>query len=169
MANIIYKIPGKLHWTRVYEGQEDDYEGVERYKVTLEPSEEGWAIFNKTGLKLKVRKLVKDDPDSPDVVVFSRKKEPKEFNGKVVFKGGPPVVINADGDEMTSDQLIGNGSEGIIKIMKYVPKSRPSLVGHHLEAIQVTKYIPYEPMEDEEDEAPFDVEETKKGKKKVLF
>lgn len=167
MANTILKIPGKIYWARVYEGQEDSYDGIESYKVTFEPTDEGWAIYNKAKFKLKVRKLDSDDPDSPDVVTFRRKKEPKVHNGKTVFKGGAPIVVNEDGDEISD--LIGNGSEGIVKIIRYVPKTKKSMVGHHLEAIQVTKLIPYEPMDEEDDEMEEETPVEKKKNKKTPF
>jgi hypothetical protein len=157
------KIPGTFHWARVYEGQEDEYEGIESYKVTFEPTDEGWDIYNKAKFKLKVRKLVKDDPDSPDVVTFRRKKEKKLFNGKVVFAGGPPKVLNEDGDEISD--LIGNGSKGVVKLTRYVPK-KGKMVGHHLEALLVTDLVHYEPPEEDDDEAPFEQDETPTPKKK---
>lgn len=173
MANKIFKFTGKIFWAKVYEGYHDEYNGKQFYKVTMELDDESEALFNKSKLKLKHREM-EWEGDTIKVLTFRRDLDGKTFKDKkgnmVTLGGGAPRVVDANGDVMTEDQLIGNGSEGEILVERYIPKSMPSMVGHRFEALKVTKLIPYEPI-DEEDE---DEEETKpepvktKANKKAL-
>lgn len=171
MANKIFKFTGKLFWCKVYEGYHDEYNGKQFYKVTMELDDESEALFNQSKLKLKHRDM-EWEGDDIKVLTFRRDLDGKTFKDKkgnmVTLGGGAPRVVDANGDVMTEDQLIGNGSLGEILVERYIPKNMPSMVGHRLEAIKVTKLIPYEPAEfneDEGDEAP--VVETKSPEKKT--
>lgn len=161
------KITGKVYWARVYEGNHDEFGGKEFYKITVAPDAEGWSKFNKSGLTLKPKEVSSDDDTLG--VTFRRDLNGKKgvsAKGKAwEIPGGPPKVVDADGDEFS--ELIGNGSVCEVWVDVYKVKNGPmkGKKGHRLEGIKVLEHIPYEPMDDE-DEEPV-VEEPKKEVKKT--
>lgn len=151
MAQKTFVFEGEAYWSKVYEGHADEYNGEEFYKITVALTDESWAIFNKSGLKLKAKPVSKEEPNKLGIQ-FKRNVEPKVFKDKTggytEIGGGAPSVVDANGHVMTADQLIGNTSKVQVKVMAYRPKKNPSMVGHRLEAIKVLKLVPYEPNDD---------------------
>jgi len=169
------RFSGVFYWAKVYEGNHDEYDDKQFYKITVDLDDESWAKFSKLGTKLKKRPVTSDE-DAPDGITFRRDLEPKIVTDKKTGKkkglgGGAPKVFDKDGDLMTPDQMIANGSEGEITVEFYKTayKGR-TIVGHRLEEVHVTKYIPYEPDSfDEEFEEDEEVEEEKPVKKKKVI
>lgn len=145
-----FKFTGKAYWARVYEGNHDEYGGKEFYKITVDMDEESVAKFLKSGLKLQLKESEETEEES--VVTFRRDIHPKTGVDKKGRKwslgGGPPLVTDEDGEEITD--LIGNGSEVEVKVERY--PSKIGKYGHRLEAVRVIDLVKYEKPEDDEDE-----------------
>lgn len=157
MASTNIVLSGRAFWARVYEGNHDEYGGKEFYKITVALDGQSWGKFSSSGLSLKAKPV---EADGDDGITFRRDLHPKTGKDKTgkpySLGGGAPRVVNADGDTMTD--LIGNGSQVEVIVNVYTVSSGPmkGKKGHRLEAVKVTKLIPYEsPVDDDEvDEAP---------------
>jgi hypothetical protein len=160
MTNLI--LTGKAYWARVYEGNHDEFGGKEFYKITVALDNESWSKYSTSGLGLKPKAISSEDDTLG--ITFRRDVHAKSGVGKNgkpwSLGGGPPLVINEDGNEM--DDLIGNGSVVQVKIDTYKVANGPmkGKSGHRLEAVKVLELVSYEPPEDDGDE-PEVVEETK--------
>lgn len=164
------KLKGKAFWARVYEGNHDEYGGKEFYKITVALDDESWVKFNKTGSGLKPKAVSSDD----DTLGITFRRDVKGKSGikngkKWEIPGGPPQVVDADGDEMTD--LIGNESLVEVAVDFYKVKNGPmkGKKGHRLEGVKVLELVHYEaPDEDDEseDDVPFETEEEVKGPEK---
>lgn len=152
-------LSGKAYWARVYEGNHDEYNGREFYKITVALDDASWAKYNKSGMSLKARPVSSQDEDAPLGITFKRDLEAKVFTDKKTGKtkelgGGAPRVKDADGQVM--DALIGNGSDVEVLVNVYKTKTVPVKTGHRLEAVKVVNLIPYDEFReddlDEEDE-----------------
>lgn len=174
------KLRGKAFWARVYEGNHDEYGGKEFYKITVALDDESWVKFNKTGSGLKPKAVASDD----DTLGITFRRDVKGKSGvkngkKWEILGGPPQVVDEDGDEMTD--LIGNGSEVEVAVDFYKVKNGPmkGKKGHRLEGVKVLELVHYEAPDDDEDEdddVPFEQDEPeeevktpKVAKKKLPF
>jgi len=160
MTNLI--LTGKAYWARVYEGNHDEFGGKEFYKITVALDNESWSKYSTSGLGLKPKAVSTDDETLG--ITFRRDVHAKSGVGKNgkpwSLGGGPPLVIDEDGNEM--DDLIGNGSLVQVKIDTYKVANGPmkGKSGHRLEAVKVLELVSYEPPEDDaEDEVV--VEEAK--------
>lgn len=147
-------LKGNAYWARVYEGSHDEYGGKEFYKITVDLDGDSWGKFSRSGMTLQSRPVEKDSDIKG--ITFRRDIEGKEFKdaktGKVkVLGGGPPRVVDKDGQVMTD--LIGNGSEIEVLVEVYETKSKPPKIGHRLEAVKVLKIVHYEPPEDDDDDS----------------
>lgn len=167
MAQRIVRLRGISYWARLYEGQEDEYNDKVFTKITVELDNESWEKYNKSRMKLRPRPVTSDD-DAPDGITFRREVEGKMVKSRTgkdkELGGGYPKVVDKNGDEMTSDQLIGNGSLVEVKVSVYDIPSR-KLVGHRLEEVKVLELVPYEPYdEDDEEEEEEPVKEEPKKK-----
>lgn len=174
MASKKVILKGELFWARVQEGNHDEYSGAEFYKVTLVPDDESWVKFSKTGSSLKTRPAASDD--DRDSLTFRRDLHGKEITDKKTGKkkilgGGPPRVVDADGQPLDPDILIGNGSVGEVLVEFYSSKATKR-VGHRLEAIKVLDLVKYagsfeeddDPSPEEEDEKPVETKAKKSNK-----
>lgn len=152
MTNLI--LTGKAYWARVYEGNHDEFGGKEFYKITVALDNESWSKYSTSGLGLKPKAVSTDDETLG--ITFRRDVHAKSGVGKNgkpwSLGGGPPLVINEDGDEMTD--LIGNGSLVQVKIDTYKVANGPmkGKSGHRLEAVKVLELVSYEPPEDDADD-----------------
>lgn len=177
MASKQFVISGEFYWAKVYEGHEDEYNGVQKYKITVVPDDKGWNEFKKAGLRLKVKPSSSDANDKS--VTFSRQKEGKPWvseDGETrILGGGAPRVFDSDGNILDENTLIGNGSKGAVLVEVYDTKMGK---GHRLEAIKVYDLVPYTKSLDTDPFAAFEsgddaeeIEETvtvnKKTKKEV--
>lgn len=168
--NVVFS--GKAHWARVYEGNHDEFNGKEFYKITVELDDESWSKFNQSGLSLKPKPVASDSEELG--VTFKRDLEAKtgiDAKGKKwTLGGGPPRVKDADGEVI--NDLIGNGSTVEVLINVYTVGAGPmkGKKGHRLEAVKVLNLIKYEPPGDDDDEAEVEeetpVEEPKKSTSK---
>lgn len=159
------KLSGKAFWARVYEGNHDEYGGKEFYKITVALDDESWARFNKSKMKLKPKEVSSDDDTLG--ITFRRYVHAKtgvDKKGKAwTLGGGPPIVIDADGDDF--DELIGNGSTVEVLVETYQSKMG---TGHRLEAVKVLDHITYEAPDDDDEEEVVVEEPKKQAKKKAL-
>ena len=155
------KLTGKAYWARVYEGNHDEYGGKEFYKITIVPDDESWVKFNKSGLSLKPKEV---EEDGELGVTFRRDVHPKkgiDKKGKAwTMGGGAPQVVDEDGDEF--DKLIGNGSVVEVAVDVYSIKAGPmkGKKGHRLDGVRVLEHVAYEAPDEDEDDVPFEVDET---------
>lgn len=139
-----YVFSGEIWWSKVFEGQADSYDdGPEFYKLTMVLDDESWAKYRTSKLKLQARPVSSDEPDKMSIT-FRRAKDPKVGPDGNEFGGGVPRVLDADGNDWDTKKLIGNGSKGSILVNRYIPASKPSMVGHRLEAVKVLEHVPYE-------------------------
>ncbi len=172
------KLKGKAFWARVYEGNHDEYGGKEFYKITVALDDESWVKFNKSGSKLKPKEVSSDD----DTLGITFRRDVHGKSGvnvkgkKWEISGGPPQVVDADGDEF--DELIGNGSvvEVAVDFYKIKKGAMKGTTGHRLEGVKVLEHVQYDVPEDadedDEDDTPEEpVKEEKKSesKKKLPF
>ena len=149
--NVVFT--GKAHWARVYEGNHDEFNGKEFYKITVELDGPGWVKFNQSGLSLKSKPVSSESEELG--VTFKRDLEAKSgvsAKGKAYsLGGGTPRVVDKEGNEMTD--LIGNGSKVEVLVNVYTISKGPlkGKKGHRLEAVKVIDLIKYEPMDDDDD------------------
>ncbi len=152
----------RLEWCKVYEHTRDldgpwgawtDEGG--RYTVTAYLNEDEFNKLRDTGAT-KARDKTPDE-DGLYKIQFTRKHE-----DKFEWASGAPKVVLPEG--YTEDNLIGNGSKGIVHVDVY-KTSRAGLVGTRLTGLTVTdmvEYIPdpdYSPEPELASEAPIAPEE----------
>ena len=148
------KLKGKAYWSRLYEGQEDEYNGKKNAKISIKLDESSELLLKKVKLKLQPNKKAIDDDgkkqDHYGSYTFRRDIEPKKGTGKngkaYSIGGGYPDVYDADGEEFS--EAIGNGSVVVAKVAFFPTKFGN---GHRLEAVQVLDHIPYEGNSEEEE------------------
>ena len=129
MSTGFYYFSGKVNWAKVR--KPDDYD---RYTLDLYMDEKSWPLFEESGLNLKRR----ENDDGETFVKLSRPIE-KEIKGNTV-EYGPPEVLDAEGNELPEDVLIGNGSDIICKVAVYDTRAG---MGHRLESIKVIDLVEY--------------------------
>lgn len=119
---------GMCKWAQVYKPDSE----YDNFKINVYLDEPSWKLFESSGLQL----TPKEDDDGK--FVCFRRDNYKQIKKELVHFGAPKVM-DADGEPMTDS--IGNGSEVVVKVISY-----PSMKGrgHRLEAVKVTKLVPYE-------------------------
>lgn len=128
-------LSGTVEYAKVF--RPDSYlDGPPRYSLNLFLDDSSWALYEGLKLKNKVR-----ENDQGRYVKFSRDHNPKEWEGKVIFKGGPPEVVKADGSEWDG-KLIGNGSKVTVKLSIYKSKMGP---GSRIVKVRVDELVEYNP------------------------
>lgn len=152
-------LSGVSYWARVYEGSHDEYGGKEFYKITVALDGDSWGKFSKSGMTLQSRPVEKDS----DVkgITFRRDVEGRDFVDKRTGKsktlgGGTPRVVGPDGAVFS--ELIGNGSEVEVLVEVYQTNSKPPKTGHRLEAVKVTKHVPYDEFREDDDDVRADTD-----------
>lgn len=172
--SVKFVFSGEAYWCRCFEGQEDSYDsGPEYYKITLAMDEESWQKYKSSKIKLKSHPVSQDEPEKLSIT-FRRAKEPRVFDDGNTLGGGTPKVLDADGKPWDTSKAIGNGSKVQVLVDRYIPKDKPSMVGHRLEAVKVLKHVPYDAdpfaadfsVEPEEEDIPVKEEKPKKVEKK---
>ena len=125
------ELTGTAKWAKVY--KPDEAFGTSFWKIDVSLTPESQEIFNKSGLRLRPKKV-----DDKDYYTF-RRPTSKVFKGKLEeFK--PPIVIDSNNQPTT--QLIGNGSEVTIKVEVYDSAMGK---GHRLTGLRVNKLVEYVP------------------------
>lgn len=146
MAAKTYKLPGTFHWAKVFESNRDEegYKGQAKefggeYSVTVVFDADAVAIHKKSGSQKKVY----SDPEKYDGqphVKYTRKHESKVKGEVVSAWSGAPLIYDADGGAWPEDELLGNGTEGVVKFTVYDAGENK---GTRLDALQVTKHVEF--------------------------
>ena len=136
MATEIFYFTGVAKWCKV-DKPDPDYG---RYSVCLYMDDESWKLYKESGLELKLR----EDEQDGEYIQFSRKAERKQKDG-TMKDVGPPNLLKADGSthSLTSDGLIGNGSDVTLKVQTY--DTNMGSKGHSILAVRVNKHVVYNP------------------------
>jgi len=134
MATVDLFLKGKFKWCQT---KQPDKFG--NWKVTLYPDAEGLETVR--GLQSKGLKNVLGKDEDGYHVTFRR---PQNKKVKGELRGfTPPVVLHSDGSVCTD--LIGNGSDGYIKVevYDYKPPTGQMAKAARLAAIRVDNLVPY--------------------------
>lgn len=152
-----YYFKGKIHWAKVFESNRDmnGYKGAAKefggeYSVTLVGMDKDTkAAIKATGMQKKIQ--VDDDKyDGRPFITFTRKHENKGKGGEIVEEwSGAPQVFDDEGSAWDTDVLIGNDSDGVVKITVY---NTTDGKGTRLESLMITELIEYEGSGDDEDD-----------------
>lgn len=127
MASSYYFLSGKAKWAKLFK-PDDKYKNWQIQVYLDDPS---MKIYDESGMTMQ-----KKTDDDGQFVTF-RRPETKIIKEELV-KFDPPTVMDTDGAKL--DQLVGNGSDVTIKVVVYDTMKGK---GHRLEAVKVTKLIPY--------------------------
>lgn len=162
------KFKGLIAWTRIYEGQEDEYNGDKHWKISFYPSKEVADKIKDAGIQARLKD---DDGEKSGVAgkyfVFKRPLE-RTFDG-AVQKMDPVKVYDKDGKLLEERVSIGNGSTVEVTLEVYPTKRFGK--GTRLNSIRILDLIEYKPEDSEEgesDESEVEIVE-EEGKKKVRW
>lgn len=153
------KFKGTAAWCRLYDGQEDDFNGVKSWKMNFYPDIDTIALMKAAGIQLKLKD---DDGEKSGVsgkyFVLKRPLE-KEFSGEIQ-KFLPAEISDKDGTIMkykvNDDALgfeevgerihIGNGSTVEVTLEVYPTKRYGN--GTRLKSLKILDLIEWIPPED---------------------
>lgn len=130
-------VKGKLEWAKVFESNRDRAEWNKEtdgeYKVTVITDKATAKTLKDEGCMKKIEEV-----DGGFKVTFSR-----PHNGMQDWMGGAPIVADIAGKawDLESNGLIGNGSEGIVKVEIY--PTRTGRTGTRLLGLQVLDHVVY--------------------------
>jgi hypothetical protein len=127
MASSYYFLSGKAKWAKLFK-PDDKYKN---WQVQVYLDDASMKTYDESGMTMQ-----KKTDDDGQFVTF-RRPETKIIKEELV-KFDPPTVLDNDGNKL--DQLVGNGSDVTIKVVVYDTMKGK---GHRLEAVKVTKLIPY--------------------------
>lgn len=170
MAKAQYlKFKGLIAWARIYDGQEDEYNGDKHWKISFYPNKEVAESIKAAGIQARIKD---DDGEKSGVAgkyfVFKRPLE-RSFDG-VTQKLDPVKVVDKMGKEYPERISIGNGSTVEVTLEVYQTKRFGK--GTRLKEIKVLDLIEYKPDDQEdaaEDNAPAPEVVEEEGKKKVRW
>lgn len=128
MATEYLYLRGKAKWAQLTKPDKE----FDNFKINVYLDDESKALFAESGLQL----TPKTDEDG-EYVVF-RRPNYKQIKNELVHFGAPNVI---DPEGRTVSELIGNGSEVVVKVVVYDSKKGK---GHRLETVQVTNLVVYE-------------------------
>lgn len=132
-------VKGKIQWAKVFESNRDraDFhkETDGAYKVTVITDKATADALVKGGCGKKIT-----EEDGGYRVTFDR-----PHQGRYDWQGGAPLVADVTGKawDLQEKGLIGNGSEGIVKVELYSGKGS-SRTGTRLLGLQILKHVVYE-------------------------
>jgi len=133
MASKIYYFSGEFRWAKLLQ-PDTEYECYST-DVILDPS--SLDLFNKSELRLKVR----TEEDGRSSVKFRRSMTKKNYTTDTEEPQGPPEIVFAEGAKPEKwNGLVGNGSEGAVKVEVYDSKKGK---GHRLLKVRVDTLVPY--------------------------
>lgn len=139
MAKTEYiKIPGKLSWVKTSNPNK-----WHKWTVTVHPTPDGLELVRNLQAD-GVKNVLSKDEDGWKVT-FSRPTS-KEIKGKVVGLV-PPEVFQADGVTPLRDILVGNGSDGVVKLEVYthgIPGSDKKAKAARFLSLRIDNLIPFE-------------------------
>ena len=131
----VHYVTGEAQWAKLYEHNKDVFGGKEFYCVDLILEAGEADKLKASGTKLKVVK----QEDGRFKVRFRR----NHLNERIPEFGGPPVVINKDGEDFTA--LIGNGT---IITLKYTVYPTAMGNGTRMEKVRIDNLVEYVRPED---------------------
>lgn len=129
MATKTFYFSGTCKWAKLNKPDTK----YNNFGIDLYLDEKSWDAFKKSELQLKVKK---DDDGS--FVSFKRPVS-KLIKGELV-DFGKPEMLDAGGQPMDNEILVGNGSEVTCKVVVYDSAKGK---GHRLEAVRVDNLIEY--------------------------
>jgi hypothetical protein len=152
MATTYHKIKGKAYWAKVFERNRDtesQHPGVQQKldetngqtSIVLLLDEEGMSEFEASGSRRKPRVT-----DEGPAIQLTR-----PWEHKIEVFGGPPQVVDAEGNDWDDGVSIGNGSEVEVAFDVY---DTPMGKGTRLSGVKVLNLVEYEPEESGEPRAP---------------
>ena len=130
-------VKGKIEWAKVFENNRDRSEWNKEkdgeYKVTVTTDEKTAKALQKAGCRKKIEEVTEGFK-----VTFDR-----PHKGAQDWMGGAPIVADVSGKAWNLQEkgLIGNGSEGIVKVELYDTKMG---TGTRLIGLQVLDHVVYE-------------------------
>lgn len=127
MASSYYYLSGKAKWAKLFK-PDDKYKN---WQIQVYMDDPSMKIFDESGMTMQKK------TDEDGTFVTFRRPEAKVIRDELV-KFNPPEVLDAEGNKL--DQLVGNGSEVTVKVIVYDTMKGK---GHRLEAVKVTKLVPY--------------------------
>lgn len=131
-------IKGKLDWAKVFESNRDRAEWNKEtdgeYKITVTTDKETAQALKKAGCMKKIEEVT----DGYKVTVS------RPHTGAQDWMGGAPIVADITGKawNLQEQGLIGNGSEGIVKVEIY--PTRTGRTGTRLLGVQILEHVVYE-------------------------
>jgi hypothetical protein len=127
MATEFLYFRGKSKWAQLVTPDKE----YDNFKINVYLDDASRALFKESGLQLEP----KTDEDG-EYVVF-RRKNYQQIKKDLVHWGAPKVI---DREGAPVSELIGNGSEVVVKVQAYDSKKGK---GHRLDTVQVLELIPY--------------------------
>ena len=130
-------VKGKISWAKVFESNRDRADFHQStdgaYKVTVTTDKATAKTLEKEGCRKKIK-----EGDDGFEVTFDR-----PHVGNHDWQGGAPIVADITGKAWDLDEkgLIGNGSEGIVKVEIYPTQMGK---GTRLLGLQVLEHVVYE-------------------------
>jgi len=131
-------VKGKIEWAKVFESNRDraewNTETDGEYKVTVTTDAATAKALKDAGCMKKIEEVTDGHK-----VTFSR-----PHTGAQDWMGGAPIVADITGKawDLQDKGLIGNGSEGIVKVEVY--PTRTGRTGTRLLGLQVLEHVVYE-------------------------
>lgn len=149
------KLTGKANFAKVYP-ENRDMEGFEgayvdcdgAYTIDIELDDISLEKLKNSGSKVK--------GSDKGYHRFKRKHAVYNKDGDVIEDfSGPPQVVGEDGQELTHETMIGNGSVVEVAITVTPDKKKPSIVYTRLEGVKVLELVEYNPEGGGQRELPF--------------
>lgn len=132
-------LTGTVKWAHKLFTPDDTFDAEHpKYSIQLFMDDTSKEIFR----NLKLKNEFKNDGDG-EFVTLRRDHTPKEFDGKIIYKGGPPKVLDADGIEWPDGTAIGNGSTATVWLEAYNLGKR--FPGSRITKVRIDELIPYNP------------------------
>lgn len=136
MSSKTYYVEGELNWAKLFERNKDtneDFHGEGgAYTVDVKLEQDQLDILTESGCRLKPK--IKDDG------VFIKFKR-KHTHPTIEALGGPPQIVDAEGDDWNDEVSIGNGSKGTVAFEVYETKMG---MGTRLTGVKVNDLVEYE-------------------------
>lgn len=143
-------ITGKLSWAKL-KTPDTAFGDKPKWKITVHPDEKSLEIINDL-IKAGIKNHLKKDEDGY-YMTFGRATEMRLKTGRVQGMDPPAVLngqdLNDDGSPkpMSPDVLIGNGSDGVVKLEVYshakFPGSSEKVKAARLLSVRVDNLVPY--------------------------
>jgi hypothetical protein len=133
----VYYFSGEARYPKVYDAVKKytkipEQDPGSEWTIDVKLDDSSQKAFDDSGCQLRQSK------DKKGFYTFRRPTQKVIKDEIVVFN--PPVVIDADGNPLTKETAIGNGSKVTVKVEIYGTRMG---TGHTLEAVRVDELVPY--------------------------